>query len=130
MVDNTVILDIIAGLVDDLGYSITYDDIDSSSKNVMGIYLREAGNPIGSLDNANKVQRVDLSIRLHGDVVDGSQVKCSQDLITIAERLVMYNKVFNGVNILGCSLRGRGTMIGKTSKKIPVYNISFLITLY
>lgn len=127
MVSNTVILDTYSSFIEDLGYKISYNDIDSTDKNVIGLYLREAGNPIGTLDDSNTIYRIDLSIRLHGDKVKGSQEKCENDLVEIVKRFVFFNRKFTGINILGSSLRGRGVMIGKTSNNIPVYNISFLI---
>ena len=128
MVSNDMLLDAFAGLIDDLGYKITYNDIDGQTSNVMGIYLREAGNPIGTLGDTNRIHRVDMTIRLHGDTTAGSQEKCERDLITITERLTMSNCKLANINILGSSLRGRGSFLSKTTKGIPVYNISFLIT--
>lgn len=128
MIDNSTLLDTIADMLVDMGYKQTYNDIEADKTMVMGLYLREAGNPIGTLNDPNKLQRVDMSIRLHGNTTDGSIKKCEQDLIVITKRLTLCNKEFNGFKILGSSLRGRGRMLGKTSKNIPVFNISFLIT--
>lgn len=128
MVDNTVILDTVADLLLNLGYKQTYNDVEIDKTNIMGLYLREAGNPIGTLSDQNKIQRVDLNIRLHGDITTGSIKKCEQDLIKITKLLTICNREYTGFKILSSSLRGRGRMLGKTSKNIPVFNISFLIT--
>ena len=128
MVDNATLINEIASIINDMNYRQTYNDIEADETLVMGIYTREAGNPIGTMSDPNKIQRIDLTIRLHGDTSYGSIQKCEKDLIKITQKLTMCNKEFNGFKILGSSLRGRGIMIGRTSKKIPVFNISFLIT--
>lgn len=126
MVDNIIIKEVFADIISDMGYKISYDDINGSAKNVIGIYLRTAGDPLKGLGKY-LYERVDITIRLHGDTESGSQKRCEEDLAEIAKRLTFYNRRFTGINILGSSLRGRGVMLGKTKEGIPVYNISFLV---
>lgn len=128
MISNSVILDLFSGLISDLGYSITYNDIEADKTDTIGLYIRDTGGNIKTLDVDNVgISVIDLTLRVHGNTIAGSIQKCENDLVTILNRLVFYNKEYDGFKILGSSLRGRGKMLGKTSKNIPVFNISFLI---
>ena len=127
MVSNSEILDVYADLISDLGFKITYNDINGTMSNVVGLYIREAGSPLKGLSGDFKMYQVDISLRIHGDTKDGSQRHCEEILETIRQRLEFSNRDYENFSILGSSLRARGVMIGKTTSKIPVYNIAFLV---
>ena len=128
MVSNDVVKNTFADLIEDFGYPITFDDIDGKARNKIGIYLRDAGNPVLTL--SNKIVKVtkDLNIRLHGDTTTGSQKACEEIMAEIADRLVFSNKRFNGFKVLSSTLRKAGERIGTTTNGIPVYQMAFLVT--
>lgn len=116
-----------ASLLDNMGYDITGNDINSDECNIIGMYLRDAGGPISTLSDSNRAMRKDLTLRLHGDIELGSIKKCNEDCISIINKLTVHNKNVGDIYILGCKLRSFDGNIGRTTKGIPVFNISFLL---
>lgn len=126
-VDNRALKEKLSSLINDLDYSITYDDIDANSINTLGLYLRAAGNSIGSIGDSPDVHVLDITLRLHGSTEEGSNAKCERDIRKLVNRLTMYNKRLDNVYVVSCVQRGREYKLGVTSKGIPVYNASLLI---
>jgi len=126
-VDNRALKEKLSSLINDLDYNITYDDIDASSINTIGLYLRAAGDSIGSIGDSTDVHVLDITLRLHGSTEEGSNAKCEKDIRKLVNRLTMYNKRLDNVYVVSCVQRGREYKLGVTSKGIPVYNASLLI---
>lgn len=130
MVSNDTLLNTFADKISDLGFSIKFDDITAEQTNTIGMYLTSVGDPRGTLDDSNKLRYLDLTLRVHGST-DSDSVKNCQDVVlnTITKRLTTRKIIVTGGEILGSSLRQPGKRFGTTSNKIPVFEISFLITL-
>lgn len=130
MVSNDTVLNNFADRISDLGFGITFDDISAEQVNKIGMYLTSVGSPRGTLSDSNKLRYLDLTLRIHGNTETGSIKHCQDEVLnTITKRLTTRKVIVKDGEILGSSLRQPGKRFGTTSKKIPVFEISFLITL-
>lgn len=130
MVSNDTLLNNFADRISDLGFSITFDDITAEQINMIGMYLTSVGSPRGTLNDSNKLRYLDLTLRIHGNTEAGNIKHCQDEVLNIiTKRLTTRKVIVKDGEILGSSLRQPGKRFGTTSKKIPVFEISFLITL-
>lgn len=116
----------IEGLINDLGYDITHDDIDAGATNVIGIYLTDKVPENASVGDDADGYYASVTIRLHGKDEIGDRVIRDQHKAIIESRLEMSNTWLNNINIRSSVLRSSRYM-GKNTKSIPIYNIAFTI---
>lgn len=129
MQDNDSILSVLKLLIPSSiknTYNITKEDIDNIKENQIGLYLRSAGSPIYQGNRIVKYD-VDFSIRIHGK--KNGQVQLSKDVNILETEVAVVNYKSNEVRILSLQLRGKAQNMGVNSSNIPVYQISYLVTL-
>lgn len=126
---NDEILDVLKVLIPDSiknKYHITKEDIDNIKEEQIGLYLRSAGSPIYNRNNIVKYD-VDFSIRIHGK--KSGHVELNQDIAVLEKDLAVMNYKSGDIRILSLQLRGKAQYIGINSNNIPVYQISYIVTL-
>ena len=126
--DNDKILNILSSMIENycVGYKITYEDIDSDKEKTIGLYLRTYGEPTIIMGKVISYE-VDFTIRLHGRI--GGTTEISNIASEISNNIITSNSNIDGVTLYSIRPRVTPQSMGKTSKNIPVYTVSFVIKL-
>lgn len=126
--DNDKILNILSSMIENYcaGYKITYEDINYDEEKVVGLYIRTYGEPTIIMGNVISYD-VDFTIRLHGKI--GGTTEISNMASEISNNIIASNSNIDGVTVYSIRPRTTPQSMGKTSKNIPIYTVSFVVKL-